>query len=129
MHARMAILMKQKMEMKSTDNLRQLEEAKRDEMQMMQIADAKSFKEQQRSDESLQSWWMMARENESQLCVLYKKQCMFNSFIHSISIAPLQVSYYSEVLPTQHGYCAGVSRRSATGNCEFMTCPRSLRGS
>ena len=35
------------------------------------------------------------------------------SFIQTISIAPLQVHYYSEALPTQHGYCAGVSRRSA----------------
>src|SRR6218665_5756 len=35
------------------------------------------------------------------------------SFIHAISIAPLQVLYYSEALPTQHGYCMGVSRRSA----------------
>jgi len=26
--------------------------------------------------------------------------------------------YYSEALQTQHGYCAGISRRSATGNCE-----------
>src|SRR6218665_1130002 len=31
----------------------------------------------------------------------------------AISIAPLQVHYYSEALPTQHGYCIGVSRRSA----------------
>src|SRR6218665_3656605 len=38
-----------------------------------------------------------------------------HSFIHSISIAPLKVHFYSEALPTQHGYCAGVSRRSATG--------------
>src|SRR6218665_1842349 len=50
------------------------------------------------------------------------------SFIQTISIAPLQVHYYSEALPTQHGYCAGVSRRSTTGNCELRTCPRSLRG-
>jgi len=55
-----------------------------------------------------------------------------NVFIHSdhfysaSSIAPLQVRYYSEALPTQHGYCAGVSRRSATGNCELRTCSRSL---
>ena len=41
-----------------------------------------------------------------------------HSFIQVISIAPLQVRYYSEALPTQHGYCAGVSRRSDTGNCE-----------
>src|SRR6218665_3854703 len=49
------------------------------------------------------------------------------SFIQTISIAPLQVHSYSEVLPTQHGYCAGVSRRSATGHGELRTCPRSLR--
>jgi len=52
-----------------------------------------------------------------------------HSFIHSgYSVAPLQVHYYSEALPTQHGYSVGVSRRSATGNCERRTCPRSLRG-
>src|SRR6218665_523348 len=45
-------------------------------------------------------------------------------FIHTISIAPLQVHFYSEALPTQHGYCAEVSRRSATGNCELGTCRR-----
>src|SRR6218665_1312455 len=54
------------------------------------------------------------------------------TFIHSIildiSIAPLQVHCYSEVLPTQHGYCVRVSRQSATWNCEVRTCPRSLRG-
>jgi len=42
--------------------------------------------------------------------------------IKAISIAPLQVHYYSQALPTQHGYCVGVSRRSATGNCEWRTC-------
>jgi len=53
------------------------------------------------------------------------------SFIHlryfySASTSPLLC--YSETLPTQHGYCAGISRRSATGNCEWRTCPRSLHG-
>src|SRR6218665_2748735 len=51
-----------------------------------------------------------------------------NSFIQAISIVVLQVRYYSEELPTQHGHCAGVSRRSATGNCELRTCPRSPLG-
>src|SRR6218665_2860251 len=51
-----------------------------------------------------------------------------HSFIQATSIVPLQVLYYSEPLHTQHGYCAGVSRRSATGNCKLRTCPRSLRG-
>src|SRR6218665_3581064 len=50
--------------------------------------------------------------------------CPFiHSFIQVSSIAPLQVRYYSEAPPTQHGYYAGVSRRSATGNCELRTCP------
>src|SRR6218665_2334123 len=44
----------------------------------------------------------------------------------TIYIAPLQVRYYSEALLTQHGYCAGVSRQSATGNCELRTFPRFL---
>jgi len=50
----------------------------------------------------------------------------FISFIQAISIAPLQVHYYSEVLTTQHGYCIRISRRSATGNCGWRTYPRSL---
>ena len=37
----------------------------------------------------------------------------FHSFIPFTSIAPLQALYYSEALPLQHGYCIGVSRRSA----------------
>jgi len=41
------------------------------------------------------------------------------SFIHAISIAPLQVHNYSEALLTQHGYCVRVSRPSITGNCEW----------
>ena len=46
-----------------------------------------------------------------------------HSFIQTISIAPLKVQFYSEALPTQPGYCAGVSRRSATGNCELPKVP------
>src|SRR6218665_2342945 len=41
-----------------------------------------------------------------------------SQFIQAIYIAPLQVNYHSEALPTQHVYCAGVSRRNATCNCE-----------
>ena len=41
------------------------------------------------------------------------QQANWTSFIQAISIAPLQVHYYSEVLPTQHEYCVGVSCRSA----------------
>jgi len=57
--------------------------------------------------------------------------CLFlllHLFIQAISIAHLQVHYYSEALQKQHGYCFGVSRRSATGNCEWRTFPRSRRG-
>jgi len=39
-----------------------------------------------------------------------------HSFTQAISIAPLQVHYYSEALPTQHGCSVEVSRRSTTGN-------------
>src|SRR6218665_4099045 len=39
------------------------------------------------------------------------------SFIQAMSMAPLQVHYYSEALRTQHEYHVGVSRQSATGNC------------
>src|SRR6218665_3426396 len=45
-----------------------------------------------------------------------------HSFIQAISISPLPINYYSEALPTQHGYCSGISRRSVTGNCERRTC-------
>src|SRR6218665_2051023 len=51
-----------------------------------------------------------------------------HSFIQAFSKAPLQIHYYSEALPTQHGYCVCVSHRSATGNSERRTCPRSLLG-
>jgi len=37
-------------------------------------------------------------------------------FIQAISIASLTVLCCSEALPTQHGYCLGISRLSATGN-------------
>ena len=51
----------------------------------------------------------------------------FHSFIHSfvqvISVAFLQVRYYSEALPTQHKYCVAVSLGSATGHCELRTFP------
>ena len=44
---------------------------------------------------------------------------IIHSFIQAISIAPLQVHYYIEALLTKHGYCAGNSCLSATGNCEW----------
>ena len=47
---------------------------------------------------------------------------IIHSFIHGISIAPLRIHYYSDVLSTPHGHCVGVSPWSATGNCEWRTC-------
>ena len=55
-------------------------------------------------------------------------QYNIHSFIQAISIVPLQVHIYSEAFPTQHGYRAGISRRSSTGSCKWRTCPRRLRG-
>jgi len=58
----------------------------------------------------LQSIWSYQRNNlPSQFLV----STFIQSFILAISIAPLQVHYYSETLPLQHGYCIGVSRRNA----------------
>ena len=59
---------------------------------------------------------MLLDHNCQSLC--FDIHSLIPSFIQAISIAPLQVHYYSEALPRQHGYCAGISRRSATGNCE-----------
>jgi len=42
-------------------------------------------------------------------------------FNPAISIAPLQLNYYSEALQTQHWHCVGVSCQSATRNCEWRT--------
>ena len=47
------------------------------------------------------------------LLLLGQLMSTLTSFILAISILPFQVHYYSEALPTQHGYCIGVSRRSA----------------
>jgi len=61
-----------------------------------------------------------------EISLVNKLYSFIHSFIQIISIAPLQVHYYWEALPTQRGYW--VSCRSATGNCERRTCPRSLHG-
>ena len=50
-----------------------------------------------------------------------------HSFIPNISIAPLQVHYCSDSLPTTITV-SELSRRSATDNCEWRTCPRSRCG-
>src|SRR6218665_1097714 len=57
-----------------------------------------------------------------QLYHIVSNTVVLHSFIHlfiqATSIAPLQVDYYSEALPTQHRYCVGVSHLSTTGNCK-----------
>src|SRR6218665_542100 len=45
---------------------------------------------------------------------------LIHSFIQTISVAPLQVHFYSEALPTQHGYCVGVSRRSGLAQSPYI---------
>src|SRR6218665_3721153 len=49
-------------------------------------------------------------------------------FIQAISIAPLKSTTTQRRSRLQHGYCVEVSHRSATGNCDRRTCPRSLSG-
>src|SRR6218665_4182333 len=57
-----------------------------------------------------------------------------HSFIHSghfysaHSIAPIQVLYYSEALPTIARILYRRFTPKRTGNCRYRTCPRSLRG-
>ena len=46
--------------------------------------------------------------------ILARGTHIIHSFIQANSVAPLKVHYHSEALPTQHGYCVGVSHRSAT---------------
>src|SRR6218665_2289365 len=50
------------------------------------------------------------------------------SFIPAISIAPLQVLYYLEALPTTARILYRSSTPKRTGNCRYWTSPRSLRG-
>src|SRR6218665_3066449 len=54
------------------------------------------------------------------------KKCV-HSFIPAISIAPLQVLYYSEALPTTARKLYRSFTPKRTDNCRQRTCPRSLR--
>ena len=47
-------------------------------------------------------------------------------YFYSTSSSPLP-HRCTEALPTQRGHCVGVSRRSATGNCEWRTCLSGIR--
>src|SRR6218665_3161802 len=51
-----------------------------------------------------------------------------HSFILAISVAPLQVLYYSEALLTTARILYQSFTPKRTGNCRYRTCPRSLRG-
>src|SRR6218665_2342579 len=50
-----------------------------------------------------------------------------HSFILAISIAPLQVLYHSEALPTTARTLYRSFTPKRTGNCRYRTCPTSLR--
>src|SRR6218665_2875823 len=64
------------------------EEAEEDEEQMMQRADAKKFEEEQKSDESLKTWWKLAEDKHSEFCVvnglLYKKHKVLDQVIYQV---------------------------------------------
>ena len=75
---------------------------------------------------------------QSKLCVViyrtsnietpYLVPFSYSTFIHPFFHSDhFHFHHHSEALPTQHGYCAEISHRSVTGNCELKTCPRSLR--
>src|SRR6218665_3169914 len=61
-------------------------------------------------------------------CHLFMTLGSFIPFISAISIAPLQVLYYSEALPTTARILYQSFTPKRTGNCRYRTCPRSLRG-
>src|SRR6218665_3775402 len=67
---------------------------------------------------------------ESSLFYPYTLQQIFSVhlFIPAISIAPLQVLYYSEALPTTARILYRSFTPKRTGNCRYRTCPRSLGG-
>ena len=53
------------------------------------------------------------------IVIILSTQRLSHSSIYSgYFYSPSSIQYYSEALPPQHGYCAGVSRLIATGNCE-----------
>jgi len=59
------------------------------------------------------------------LCEYYNKfPLRSHSVVPGISIAPLQVHYYSAA----NWYWVGVNPKRFTGICEWRTCPRFLRG-
>src|SRR6218665_2279977 len=73
----------------------------------------------------LQSIWSYQRNNlPSQFLV----STFIQSFILAISIAPLQVHYYSEALSTTAWILYRSFTPKRTGNCRYRTCTRSLRG-
>src|SRR6218665_4167404 len=55
-----------------------------------------------------------------------KHYYIFHSFIPAIFIAPFQVLYYLEALPTTARILYRSFTPKRTGNCRHRTCPRSL---
>jgi len=53
----------------------------------------------------------------------------YNSLIPNISIAPLQFHYHPGAPDYNIDNVSELTRRRATVNCKWRTCPRSLRGS
>jgi len=64
------------------------EEAEEDGAKVMQRADAKKFKEEQKSDESLKAWWKLAEDKQSEFCVvnglLHKKHRILDQVIYQL---------------------------------------------
>src|SRR5688572_10771461 len=63
-------------------------EGEKDEGIQLQIIDAKKFEEQQRKDETLKLWWKLAREKDSEFCVvnglLHKRYQVLNQTIYQL---------------------------------------------
>src|SRR6218665_1666108 len=57
----------------------------------------------------------------------FRVMLLIRSFILAISIALLQVLYYSDALPTTALILYRSFTPKRTGNCRKSTCPRSLR--
>jgi len=62
---------------------------------------------------------------------LFTKEKFIDSFIPNISLTPLPVHYptiLSDAPDCIIDTVSELTRRSAKGNCEWRTCPRSLHG-
>jgi len=64
------------------------EEAEENREQKMQRADAQTFEEDQKSNESLRAWWKLAEDKQSEFCVvnglLYKRHRILDQVIYQM---------------------------------------------